>query len=149
MARKRKPPKQRAGAFVLDGSVALAWCFADEANPYADAVARMLPRREAVVPAIWHLEIANALLVGERRGRSDRDDTVKWTAYLGSLPVAVDELAPMHAWRETLNLARLHGLSAYDASYIELALRRGLPLASIDEPLKDAAAKAGVELYTP
>src|SRR5262245_34463860 len=129
--------------FVLDGSVALAWCFHDEADPYADAIAARFPNVEAVVPTIWHLEIANALLMGERRKRSMQADTANWTAFLNSLPIAVDDETTARAWADTLSLARAQDLSAYDAAYLELAMRRRLPLATIDDKLKAAAAAVG------
>src|SRR5437879_3762258 len=113
---------------VLDSSIALAWCFADEKDAYADAIAALLPNLGVVVPALWHLEVANALLMGERRGRSTQADTVNWTGFLGTLPFTIDGETMARAWGDTLNLARAQNLSAYDASYLELALRRGLPL---------------------
>src|SRR5438309_9111302 len=91
MAKKKRVPKKKVEAYVLDGSVALAWCFSDEADPYADAIARKLPDLGAVVPAIWHLEVANAMLMGERRRRCDQADTSIWTAFLVSLSITVDE----------------------------------------------------------
>lgn len=134
---------------VLDGSVALAWCFSDEASPYADAVAKRFPTLEAVVPGIWHLEVANALLMGERRKRSTRADTASWTAFLSALPIGVDGETPARAWDDVLDLARAQGLTAYDAAYLELAMRLGLPLASLDDRLKNAAVAVGVPLYQP
>ena len=139
--------RQPAPALVLDGSVALAWCFADEADSYADAIARRLSQLQVVVPVLWYIELANALLMGERRKRSLPADTAKWLAYLRALPVAVDDEAAAHAWSDILALARSHGLSAYDAVYLELALRRGLPLATLDRQLQKAAKVAGVPLY--
>jgi predicted nucleic acid-binding protein len=134
---------------VLDGSVALAWCFTDEQNDYADAVARVFPGLEAVVPSLWHLEVANALLMGERRGRSTRADTVQWMVFLSALPVSVDAETSLRAWDDILELARSHGLTTYDASYLELALRLSLPLATLDGRLKAAAGSVGVPLYEP
>jgi predicted nucleic acid-binding protein len=149
MAKKKKPRKRKTEAFVLDGSVALAWCFADESDAYADEVARKFPDIEAVVPAIWHLEVANALLMGERRNRSDQADTAQWTAYLSSLPITVDEQTGARVFTDILSLARTHKLSAYDAAYLELAVRRGLPIATLDTRLRVAATAAGVPLFNP
>ena len=103
----------------------------------------------AIVPAIWHLEVANALLVGERRGRCEQADTSSWTAFLSSLPIAVDEHSGARVLGDVLALARAQNLSAYDAAYLELALRRGLPLATLDKRLKTAAAAVGVEFFQP
>src|SRR5437762_8806917 len=100
---------------VLDSSIALGWCFADEKDANADAIAAELPNLEAVVTALWHLEIANALLMGERRGRSVQADTANWTNFLRTLPITVDGETMARAWSDTLNLARAQNLSAYDA----------------------------------
>jgi predicted nucleic acid-binding protein len=133
-----------AQGFVLDSSTALAWCFPDEHAPYPQSVLDALATEPAFVPSLWPLEIANALLMGERRGRSTPADTVQWTAFLGSLPITVDDETTARAWSDTLDLARAQHLSAYDAAYLELALRRGLPLATLDAKLTAAATAAGV-----
>jgi predicted nucleic acid-binding protein len=135
--------------FVLDGSVTLAWLFHDEADPYADAIIAKLPALAMLVPRLWHLEIANVLLVGERRGRCSQADTTSWLSYLSGLPILVDHATEAHAWADTLNLARQHGLTSYDAAYLELAMREGVPLASVDAKLKAAAGAVGVALYQP
>jgi predicted nucleic acid-binding protein len=132
---------------VLDSSLALAWCFADEKDACADAIAARFPGLEAVVPSLWHIEVANALLMGERRGRSTQADTVNWTGFLGSLPIVVDDETTARVWGDTLNLARVQNLSAYDAAYLELALRRAIPLATLDARLRAAATGVGVPLY--
>jgi predicted nucleic acid-binding protein len=132
---------------VLDSSIALAWCFADEKDAYADAIAALLPNLEPIVPALWHLEVANAFLMGERRGRNTQADTVQWTTFLASLPIAVDDETMARAWTDTVNLARVQALTAYDATYLELALRHGLPLATLDAKLKTAATVVGVPIY--
>ena len=136
-------------AFVLDGSVALAWYFADEQDAYADAVGLALPGTAAVVPALWHWEIANTLVVGERRGRSTEAQATAFLARLAGQPVVTDPDAAGHAWAETIRLARAHNLSAYDAAYLELAVRLSLPLATLDARLKAAAKAAGVSVYPP
>jgi predicted nucleic acid-binding protein len=147
MAKKARKPG--IAEFVLDGSLALAWYFKDEADPYADAVAARFPSARALVPVIWPLEVANAVLMGERRQRSTEAQATKWLGYLGSLPIAVDEETNERAWDELLSLGRAHRLSAYDAAYLELALRRGLPLATLDDKLKAAASAAGVASFVP
>lgn len=135
---------------VLDGSVSLAWYFADEANPYADSIARLLPRElEAVVPTIWPLEVVNAFLTGERRKRSTPAQSAKWAAFFEMLPITIDGEGSTRAFREILSLARERGLSAYDAAYLEVAMRRGLPLATLDAKLKSAAIAVGVAIYSP
>ena len=147
MAKKAKKPKLKE--FVLDSSVALAWCFPDEKAPTPEAVLDSLTAARGVVPSLWHLEVANSLLVGERRKRSSEAETVNWLRFLGSLPIAVDEETFARAWSTILTLARSHNLSAYDASYLELASRRGLPLASLDKDLVTAAKAIGIAEYVP
>jgi predicted nucleic acid-binding protein len=140
------PPPDR---FVLDGSVTLAWLFQDEQYAYADAIIAKLPNLEMMVPRLWHLEVANVLLVGERRGRCSQADTTQWLAYLGGLPIVLEGETEARAWSDTVNLARQHGLSAYDAAYLELAMRQGLPLATLDTKLKGAAGASGVAINQP
>lgn len=135
--------------FVLDGSMALAWCFPDEDAAYPKTVLDSLAAARAVVPSLWPLEVANALLVGERRKRSTQADTANWFEFLRALPIDVDDETASRAWSEVANLARSQALSAYDGSYLELALRRGLPLATLDGPLRAAAKAVGVAEYKP
>lgn len=133
--------------FVLDCSVAMAWCFDDEATPYTDGVRDRLAEMRAVVPAIWPLEVANATLVGERRTRLDEARSTRFFGLLGGLPIVVDDETGGNAFGEIVHLARAYQLSAYDAAYLELAIRRGLPLATLDDGLKAAARAVGVMLY--
>jgi predicted nucleic acid-binding protein len=145
---KRKG-KAKPGEFVLDGSVTLAWFFEDEADAYAEAVQDSLETAVAVVPSLWPLEVANALVVGERRRRTTEAKANAFLALLQALPVTIDDETATRAWRDSLPLARAHQLSVYDATYLELALRRDLPLATLDKNLKAAASAAGVALYEP
>lgn len=145
----KKSRAQGEADFVLDSSVALAWYFQDEADAYADAVAARFRAARALVPLIWPLEVANAVLMGERRQRSTEAQAARWLGYLASLPIAVDDLTNDQAWSEVLRLGRAHRLSAYDAAYLELALRRNLPLATLDEGLQAAAGAAGVSVFSP
>ncbi len=119
------PPPDR---FVLDGSVALAWLFHDEQDPYADAIIAKLPNLEMLVPRLWHLEVANVLLVGERRGRCSQADTVQWLSYLLGLPIVVDGETETRAWSDTVSLARQSGLTAPSAS--KSRARLAAPIAS-------------------
>jgi predicted nucleic acid-binding protein len=138
-----------AEGFVLDSSMALAWCIPDEHAPYPQSVLGALATTAAAVPSLWFLEVANALLVGERRGRCTVADVTTWLGFLGALPIRTDSETMARAWSDTLHLARTYNLSAYDASYLELAVRRVLPLAALDGKLKSAATAVGVALYTP
>ena len=145
----RKKPQKKVEAFVLDGSVTLAWFFEDEVDVYAESVESALNKATAVVPSLWSLEVANVLLVGERRRRTTEAKVAQFVRLLGALPIAIDDQTSSRALGDTLTLARAHNLSAYDASYLELALRRGLPLATLDGRLRTAAAAVGVSLYVP
>jgi predicted nucleic acid-binding protein len=144
-----KKSKKKSAEFVLDCSVTMAWYFKDEANAYARAVRRSLGGLRAVVPALWPLEVANILIIGERRQRSTEAEASKWLSYLQMLPIQVDDETAARAWSDILHVARSYDLSAYDASYLELAIRLGLPLASLDDRLKATAASAGVAEFTP
>jgi predicted nucleic acid-binding protein len=132
--------------FVLDASVSLAWCFEDEVSAYADHVLERLDGDVALAPAVWPLEVANALCVGERRKRLQAADIARLTELMLALPVTVDGLPTERAMGPVLALARAHELSSYDACYLELAMREGLPLATEDTRLREAAPRAGVRL---
>jgi predicted nucleic acid-binding protein len=133
-------------SLVLDSSVTLAWVYSDEiTEPVREAFAG-LSERGAWVPGLWRLEVANILEMGVRRGRHDaafRDATL---ADLALLPIHLDSETDRQAWGATVRLAQRHRLTAYDAAYLELAQRRGLPLATLDKQLRDAASAEGVIL---
>jgi predicted nucleic acid-binding protein len=131
--------------FVLDCSVAISWCLVDENNDYANAILAIMPDAEAFVPGIWSLEIANVLLVAERRNRMTQEQSKVAIALLQSLLIQVDMATDANALGVTLDLGRTVGLAAYDAAYLELALRLGLPLATLDTRLANAATLYGVE----
>ena len=133
---------------MLDCSVVMAWYFVDERGDYADAVARRLPDQSVFVPANWPLEVANVLLMGERRNRSTRAQAARLIENLGAMPITIDDETNLHSWNTTLSLAREQTLTAYDAAYLELAMRRGLPLATLDEKLKAAAKIVGAGLFS-
>jgi predicted nucleic acid-binding protein len=133
--------------FVLDASVTLAWVFEDEASPYTDAVLEAFSEVEALAPAIWTLEVGNALLVAERRAQLNQAATVQFLALLWQLPITVEPARPEQNLGEILALAREQRLSTYDAAYLHLAMRRGLALATTDEALRQAAARAGARVY--
>lgn len=133
-------------AFVLDASMALAWHFADEEAPRTLAVEDLSDTGVIVVPGHWFAEIANSLIVGERRGRATVADTARFIERLGELDLVIDEIVPDQYWSRILPLARAHRLTVYDTLYLELAERRGLPLASLDDELNTAARRVGVAL---
>jgi predicted nucleic acid-binding protein len=131
-------------AFVLDASTALAWCFEEEETAAATLVLERLRGAEAIVPPLWLLELANGLVVAERRERITRAESTRFLALLRELPIRIDAIATLDVASAALDLARDYGLSAYDAAYLELALRLGKPLATSDERLRSAADRAGV-----
>jgi predicted nucleic acid-binding protein len=136
-----------ADGLVIDASVALAWCFEDESTPLTEAVLERLAVEKAVAPALWPLEVANGLRSAERRGRLDEEAIPAATQLLMTLPIHVEEAPELETTLgPVLQLARAVGLTTYDAAYLHLAIRRGLPLATADEQLARAAAAAGVEL---
>lgn len=132
--------------FVLDNSVMMAWFFEDEDAPYADRILGLLDGDAAVVPAIWPFEVANATLTAERRGRLLAADTLRLVELASGLPITVESMPLYHALGAVLDVGRSQRLTSYDAAYLELAMRRGLPLATLDERLATAAKEAGVGL---
>lgn len=132
--------------FVLDTSVAMSWCFEDETAPYADRVLELLRADVALTPAIWPLEVANATRTAERRGRLASAELARFVELLSGLPISVDDSALARAMGSVLDAARAYGLTSYDASYLELAMREGVPLATQDARLVEAATRAGVNL---
>jgi predicted nucleic acid-binding protein len=136
--------------FVLDTSVALAWFFEDEHSDYSQFVSDVVTEDGAYVPVIWPLEVANGLLNAVRRGRLLQSDAQPILGSLARLRIEIEPgIALDTLGQTTLALALARRLSAYDASYLELALRRGVPLATQDKRLADAALAAGVELLQP
>lgn len=131
---------------VVDASSVLAWCFEDEGGPEADALIDKVVAEGAVVPGSWSLEIANGLVSGERRRRIKPAESAAFVAMIEALPIDADTATGVRALHETVSLAREHRLSAYDAAYLELAMRLGLPLATDDRSLAAAARRAGVVL---
>ncbi|MBT9559508.1 MAG: type II toxin-antitoxin system VapC family toxin [Myxococcales bacterium] len=129
--------------FVLDNSVLVAWAF-DEESDYANAVGASLAQHQALVPAVWPLEFANTLLVAERRGRLTETSARQLRDHMLGLGIVVVPDHPPRVLTDVLALARLHGLTAYDASYLDLAMREGVPLATLDSRLAEAARRAGV-----
>ena len=132
--------------FVIDASVTLGWCFEDESSAEADRVLARLEQEEALAPAHWPLEVANALRTAERRGRMDAAELPRLRALLAALPVEVAPVELTTATGGVLEAARTYDLTAYDAAYLDLAAIRGLPLATVDARLRAACARAGVDV---
>ena len=130
-------------AFVLDASVAGPWALADEPSEAASRIATRLFIEEAIAPPLWWYEVRNLLVVCERRGRIEKSDSDYFLARLDSYPIKIDSEI---ARDETLELARKHQLTIYDAAYLELAIRSSVPLATLDRALEAAAIAEGIKI---
>jgi predicted nucleic acid-binding protein len=139
--------KAAAKQFVLDASVAVAWCFDDESATFTEGILDLLAAgAEGVAPGSWPLEVANALLVAERRKRISVAQVTALLDRIVQFPVSVEAIEPDRAFSQILSVARQYQLTEYDAAYLELALRKGLPFATLDDRLRQAARKAGIRL---
>jgi predicted nucleic acid-binding protein len=133
-------------SFILDSSATLAWIFPEVRTDAIMNLFGLVADNGAVVPELWRIEVANTLNVGIRRGRITKAYRKRILAILENLPVSVDGETRKHTWGRTLELADLHQLTVYDATYLELALRLSLPLATLDDDLRNAAQREGVPL---
>lgn len=133
-------------SIVIDASLTMTWYFEDEATPAAEEVLDAVAERGAVVPPLWRLEVANAFQSGMKRRRIDAAYRDASLADLERLPVAIDGDTDAHIWTTTLRLADRYALTIYDACYLELAQRLNLPLATLDQELRVAAAALGLPL---
>ena len=134
-----------SGPAIAD-SAALTWCFEDERTPVTATLLERVGETGAFAPNLWPLEALNGLLVAERRGRLDSARRHRLLRFLQMLPITLDDDTTAQIWTATASFAERFGLSAYDATYLELAYRLGLPLASLDRKLRAAANKLGVTL---
>jgi predicted nucleic acid-binding protein len=134
--------------FVLDASVALEWALVRplSVDDYAHRVLNVVDRG-MLVPGIWHLEVASVLAKYESRGKLSLAEVDTFLHALGEMQISCDPLAPERAFGSILNLARKFGLTGYDASYLDLAIRSSLPLATLDEKLRKAATHAGITIF--
>ena len=133
--------------FVLDCSATLPWIFDSEATTATDHLLDQLSAGgKAWVPSLWHLELGNVLLGAQRHGRMDRAGIERFFSSLAVYDIEVDGETTSVAWSKTFGLGERFGLTMYDAAYLELALRKGIPLASLDGPLRTAMKKAGGSL---
>ena len=131
-------------SFVIDNSVVMSWCFKDEISQYADGVLDLLQESTAFVPSIWPLEVVNVLIVAERKKRLRQADSIRFMTLLSQLPIIVEYERTGTIMNDLLVLARANNLSSYDASYLDLSMRRGLPIATMDTRLIKAAKKSNV-----
>lgn len=135
--------------FVVDNSVVISWLFRDEANNYADAVLNRLSVATAHVPSIWPLEVLNVLLTAERRKRISQADSARYLTLLDQLPIIVEYEPPQNIMTILLSLGRENNLTSYDASYLDLAMRNGYPIATLDKKLIEAAEDVDVTVFSP
>ncbi len=136
-------------SLVIDTSITMAWCFQDEATDHTASVIRMVRDQGAIVPSLWPVEVANSVLVGRRRNRLSAGDAATFFALLRNLSIRVDAGTTAHAWTSVFDLAEARNLTAYDACYLDLAIREAIPLATLDNRLRDAARRLGVPLVNP
>ncbi|MGA9896646.1 MAG: type II toxin-antitoxin system VapC family toxin [Terriglobales bacterium] len=131
----------------MDASVPLAWCFEDESASLPERVLDVLETgTEMLTPSIWPLEVANALLIAERRKRITNAQATAFLQRISKLPILIEPISPNRAFEHILQVARQYQLTEYDAAYVELALRQALPLATLDSKLRRAAQSAGIPL---
>lgn len=133
-------------SLVLDSSAALAWIYAEETTDAVRRIFEIVAESGAFVPALWRLEVANGLTVGIRRGRIDVEFRNAALADLALLDITTDSHTDAYSWTTTLHLADRFGLTLYDAAYLELAHRRSVPLAILDEELRAAGRALNLPL---
>jgi predicted nucleic acid-binding protein len=126
---------------VLDCSIALSWCFADEANTFSDQVLEYLRKHGAIAPSIWTLELTNGLLTAQKKKRITLDGVLAFLEMFARLPIRITNFTTKESFTKIFNLGFHHNLSTYDASYLYLAERENAPLATLDKALKAAARK--------
>lgn len=131
-------------SLVLDASLTIAWYFEDQRSPQSESILDRVITDGAFVPTLWKVEVANGLQTAMRRKRIDRSYRDQAIGQLAALPIETDTETALHIWTTTLELAEQHALTAYDAAYLELAIRRRLPLASLDKQLVEAGRHAGL-----
>ncbi|NQW11550.1 MAG: type II toxin-antitoxin system VapC family toxin [Alphaproteobacteria bacterium] len=133
-------------ACVLDASVTLSWIFEDEVIPAGEEIFRQAYEHGVLVPAIWPVEVANVLLQAGKRGRIDDARLTEWLVILTNIPTTMEDRPPRDTFETIVPLARAQGLTACDASYLDLAMRHKLPLATKDAALRTAAQRVGVDV---
>jgi len=131
---------------VLDASAALAWLFGEDVAPEVEALFEALPRRRIIVPSLWHLEVANVLVIAERKGRISAGELARFKHDLSRLPIVTEALDTDMVLQDILPLAREENLTVYDATYLHLAARLRIPLATLDTALREAARNRAVTI---
>jgi len=134
--------------FVLDASVTLTWCFDDEEALASTALLEKSEKEPVFVPQIWTIEVGNILVNAEKNKRISYAQMMEFLSILGNLNIRIDDKTSQYGFHEILSLAHSEKLTTYDATYLELAMRLGLPLATLDKQLKKAAINVGVQIIT-
>ncbi len=132
--------------FVIDCSITMAWLFTDEKTPFSEKILDRLNDEQAVAPSLWTLEVINVLLVGEKRKRISMSESTHFLDVLNNLPIQIIENPSLLKCESMIFLARAYQLTSYDAAYLDLASRMGLPLASLDAQLIAAAQATGIQV---
>ena len=133
-------------SIIIDGSITMAWCFADEATVETARVQDLLIAEAALVPSHWFLEVINVLAMAEKRKRIAAADATSFLHLLAALDIRTDHDTSTRAFDNLLPLYRSHGLTSYAAAYLDLAIQRRLPLASLDDDLRQAAIRLGIQV---
>jgi predicted nucleic acid-binding protein len=133
-------------AFIIDCSMTMAWCFEDEKSDEATQIQDRLAAEAAIVPVHWSLEVVNVLALAEKRKRISAADSTQFLKLLAVFDIQIDEQGPTQAFDHILPLCRSHPLTSYDAAYLDLAIRRQLPLATLDKDLRRGAMQLGLEV---
>lgn len=140
-------PGPKDADFVIDNSIVMTWAFEDKSDEYADDVLDSLTDAVAVVPSIWSLEVLDVLLTAERRKRIKESDSIRFITLLKEFPIYVSDYSHNQLSERILSLARDYSLSSYDATYLDLAIKMDLPIASLNNDLRKATYKAGLGLW--
>jgi predicted nucleic acid-binding protein len=135
-----------SASFIVDCSLAMAWLFKDEATSHTARLLRRLDSESMLVPALWFLELTNVMVLAERHRRITVAESAEFILELSKLDIEIDAESPERTFEALLPLCRIYRLTSYDAAYLELAVRRRLPLATLDGPLRKAARRVGVKL---
>ncbi|OGT41278.1 MAG: hypothetical protein A3F42_07310 [Gammaproteobacteria bacterium RIFCSPHIGHO2_12_FULL_37_34] len=133
--------------FILDCSITMAWCFEDETSEYSEKILDALSENTAWVPALWSIEVANSLIVAERKKRISHIKAIAFKQHIDTFAIKIDDYLLTKPIELLLDLAKETGLTAYDATYLELAIRKNLPIATLDVELKKSSQKMGLSLY--
>ena len=133
-------------SFVLDASIAISWCFHDEATEKTNTLLEKLEKSTAIVPSIWHLEVSNVLLMAEKHKRITYAGILEFFSLIEGLLIEVDTFTSEKSFNHIFSVAYEEKLTVYDAAYLELAMRRGLPLATKDKALLNAAKRKHIKI---